>query len=141
LRKILEKLLAKEKISLCFVVPEDIFETFTFQNYHNEEGMVPQKVPESVKMLQQWVLGVPLVKLLSEKEEAGQFKVQDMKKGAANEDDMQQPQTPKKMAANEDNMQQPSTLNKRGGETECRRNISTSNAKKERTKEKGIRSS
>src|SRR5438045_9139927 len=40
LRKILEKLPAKEKISLYFVVPEENFETFTFQNYHNDQRKV-----------------------------------------------------------------------------------------------------
>src|SRR5947207_14909976 len=57
LQKILEKLPAKEKISLYFVVPEENFDTFTFQN---EQGKVSQKVPESVEMLEQWVLEVPL---------------------------------------------------------------------------------
>jgi hypothetical protein len=40
LRKILEQLTAKEKISLYFVVPENISETFTSQNYHNGQGIV-----------------------------------------------------------------------------------------------------
>src|SRR5436305_10275232 len=60
LRKILEKLPAKEKIIPYFVVPEDIFETYTFQSYHNEQENVSQRVPESVKKLKQWVLQVPL---------------------------------------------------------------------------------
>jgi hypothetical protein len=79
LRKILEKLPAKEKISLYFVVPEEDFETFTFQNYHNEQGKVSQQVPESVEMLEQWVLGVPLRGFLS-KENAEQSEDQGMKK-------------------------------------------------------------
>jgi len=83
LRKILEKLPAKEKILLYFVVPEESFETFTFQNYHNEQGKVAKKVPKPVKMLEQWVLGVPL---------GG---VQGMKR-AAGGDDKRQPQMPKK---------------------------------------------
>ena len=96
MRKILEKLPAKEKISLYFVVPEEIFETFTFQNYHNEQGKVSQKIPESVKVLEQWILGVPLKTLLDKKEKAEQSEVQGIEKRAANEDDMKQPQTPKK---------------------------------------------
>src|SRR5437763_2470050 len=95
LRKILEKLPAKKKISLYFVVPEAIFETFTFQCYHNEQGRVSHKVPKSVEMIEQWVLGVPL-KRLSKKEKAEQSEVQSIEKRAANEDDMKQPQTPKK---------------------------------------------
>ena len=111
MRKTLEKLPAKEKISLYFVVPEENFETFTFQNYHNEQGKVSQKVPKSIQMLEQWVLGVPLKRLLSK--ESG---VQGMKKRAANEDDMQQTQAPKKRRR-----------------TERRRNISVSNAEREVT--------
>src|SRR5256885_1950584 len=99
LRKILEKLPAKEEISLYFVVPEKIFETFTFQNYHDEQGKVSQKVPKSIEMLEQWVLGVPLGGFLS-KENAEQSEVRGMKKRAANEDDMRQPQTPKKKRTN-----------------------------------------
>jgi hypothetical protein len=83
LRKILEKLPAKEKISLYFIVPEENFETFTF---HNEQGEVSQK-------LEQWVLGVPLGVL--SKENAEQSEVQGIKR-AANDDDMRQPQTPRK---------------------------------------------
>ena len=64
LRKILEKLPTRKKISLYFVVPEESFETFKFQNYHNEQGKVSQKEPKSIQMLEQWVLGVPL-KMLS----------------------------------------------------------------------------
>ena len=80
-------------------MPEDISETFTFQNYHNEEGKVSQKVPESIKMLEQWVLGVPLGPSLSE-ENAEQSEVQGMKKRAANGNDMQQPQVQKKGRTN-----------------------------------------
>jgi hypothetical protein len=118
LRKILEKLPAKKNISLYFIVPERNFESFTFQNYHNEQGKVSQKVPKSIKMLEQWVLGVPLEGVLS-KESAEQSEVQGMKKRTANEDDMRQPQTPKKR----------------------KRNISVSNAKIEVTNEKGNRRS
>ena len=60
LRKILEKLPTKETISLYFVVPEEIFETFPFQNYYNEQGKVLQSIPKTIKKLEQWVLGVPL---------------------------------------------------------------------------------
>jgi hypothetical protein len=87
LRKILEKLPTEGKISLYFVVPEVKCETFTFQNYHNNEGKVSQKVPESIKMLEQWVVAVPLGGVLS-KENAEQSEVQ---KRAANEDDTLQP--------------------------------------------------
>ena len=97
LRKILEKLPAKEKISLYFVVPEKIFETFTFQNYRNEQGKKSEKVPKPIKMLEQWVLGVPLEGFLSE-ENAEQSKVRGKKK-RANEDDTRQPRTPKKKRA------------------------------------------
>src|SRR5437763_15533039 len=96
LRKILEKLPAKKKISLYFVVPEAIFETFTFQYYHNEQGRVSHKVPKSVEMLEQWVLGVPLKRLLDKKGKAEQSEVQGIEKREANEGDMRQPQTPKK---------------------------------------------
>jgi hypothetical protein len=77
LRKILEKLPAKENIVLYFVVPEENFETFPFQNYHNTEGKVSSKKPKSVKTFQQWVLGVPL-KSFSNKEKAEQSEVRDM---------------------------------------------------------------
>jgi hypothetical protein len=116
LRKILEKLPAKENISLYFVVPERHFESFTFQNYRNEQGKVSRRVPKSIKMLEQWVLGVPLEGFLS-KENAEQSEVQGMKKRAANEDDMRQPQTPKKR----------------------KRNISVSNAEIEVINQKGNR--
>jgi hypothetical protein len=96
LRKLLEKLPTKKKISLYFVVPEKIFENFTFQNYLNEQGNVSQGVPESVEMLEQWVLGVPLRVRLSE-ENAEQSEVQGVKKRAAN---VRQPQTPKKRKRN-----------------------------------------
>jgi hypothetical protein len=86
LRKILQKLPEKENITLYFVVPEEHFEAFTFQNYHNEQGNVSQKVPESVGIIEQWVLGVPLKELLGEKD-------QGVKKRAAN---TQQPRTTKK---------------------------------------------
>ena len=56
----------KEKILLYFVMPEENFKSFNLQNYWNKQGKVSQKVPESVKQLEQWVIGVPL-KLLSEK--------------------------------------------------------------------------
>jgi hypothetical protein len=95
LRKILEKLPAKEKILLYFIVPEANFETFTFQNYHNEQANKSLNVPKSVEKLEQWVLGVPLGGRLS-KENAEQSEVQGMKKRAANEDNMRQPPTPKK---------------------------------------------
>jgi hypothetical protein len=99
LRKLLEKLPAKKNISLYFVVPEEIFEKFTFQNYLNEQGNVSQRVPESIDMLEQWVLGVPLKVRLGE-ENAEQSEVQGVKKRAANEDDVRQPQTPKKRKRN-----------------------------------------
>ena len=103
--KILKKLPVKKKILLYFVVPEGNFETFTFQNYHNELGKVSQTVPKSVEKIEQWVLEVPLEGLYKE-----QIKVQGMKR-VANEEDMQQLQPPKKRAAN--NMQQPWTPNRR----------------------------
>src|SRR5256886_1098883 len=99
LRKILEKLPAKKKISLYFVVPEEIVDGFTFQNYHNEQGKVSQNVPNSIEMVEQWVLGVPTKTSLN-KENGEQSKVQGMKKRAANEDDMRQPQPPKKRKGN-----------------------------------------
>jgi hypothetical protein len=99
LKKILEKLPAKKNISLYFVVPERDFEKFTFQNYHNEHGTVSERVPKSIEMLEQWVLGVPLKGFLS-KENTEQSEVQSMKKRAANEDNMRQPQTPKKRKRN-----------------------------------------
>lgn len=86
LRKIVEKLPAKENISLYFVVPEEKFETFTLQNYQNEQGKLSRKVPKSIEMLEQWVLGVPLGGVLRKKK-ADQSEVQGMKKRAA-EDDM-----------------------------------------------------
>jgi hypothetical protein len=67
------------------------FETFTFQNHHNEQGKVSQKVPNSTMMLEQWVLS---------KENAEQPEIEGMKKRTANEDDMRQPQTPKKRKTN-----------------------------------------
>jgi hypothetical protein len=60
LKKIFEKLPTKEKVLLYFVVPEENFKDFTFQEYHTEQGMVSEKVPDTVGMLEQWVLGVPL---------------------------------------------------------------------------------
>jgi hypothetical protein len=93
LKKILEKLPAKKNISLYFVVPERDFEKFTFQ------GTVSKRVPKSIEMLEQYVLGVPLKGFLS-KENAEQSEVHGMKKRAANEDDMRQPQTPKKRKRN-----------------------------------------
>ena len=142
LQKILEKLPAKEKILLYFVVPEDIFETFTFQNYHNEQGHVSQKVPDPIKMVEQWVLGVPLMSLYTKESETP-----SKNKNAVNEDDIQQPQTPKEKAANEDNMQQLQTPEKRVANEDIqnedsmqqpqmpnkkrKRNISVSNAKTE----------
>jgi hypothetical protein len=101
LRKIVEKLPAKQNISLYFVVPEEIFKDVSLQNYHNGEGKVSQKLPECLKTLEQWVLGVPLGGNggnggeLSKKN-AEQSEVQGMKKRTANEDDMRQPPTPKK---------------------------------------------
>jgi hypothetical protein len=118
LKKILEKLPAKKNISLYFVVPEKDFEKFTFQNDHNEQGTVSKNVPKSIQILEQWVLGVPLKGFLS-KENAEQSEVQGMKKRAANEDDIRQPQTPKKR----------------------KRNISASNAKIEVADQKGNRRS
>jgi hypothetical protein len=67
LRKILEKLPAKENIVLYFVIPEENFETFPFQSYHNAEGKVSRKIPKSVETLQQWVLGVPLGRFRTKK--------------------------------------------------------------------------
>jgi hypothetical protein len=110
LEKILEKLPAKENISLYFVVPDKFFDDFKFQNYHNEKGTKSKSVPNSVKMLEQWVLGVPLTESLGDKENVEQSKVQGMKKTAASEDDIQHPQSPKKRAAN---IQHPQTPNKR----------------------------
>jgi hypothetical protein len=97
LKKILEKLPAKEKISLYFIVPAEIFDTFT-QSYHNEHGKVSRGVPESVEMLEQWVLGVPLGGTLSS-ENAEQSADRGMKR-AANGDDMQRPQKLKKTKTN-----------------------------------------
>ena len=88
-------------------MPDKIFDDFKFQNYHNEKGMESNRVPNSVKMLEQWVLGVPLTGSLGYKEIAEHSEVQYIKKTAANKDDMQQPQIPKKRAANKDDMQQP----------------------------------
>jgi hypothetical protein len=118
LRKILEKLPAGENISLYFVVPERHFESFTFQNYHNEQGKVSGSVPPPVGALEQWVLGVPLEGFLSG-ENAEQSEVRGMKKRAANEDDMRQSQTPGKR----------------------KRNILVSNAEMEVTNKKGNRRS
>jgi hypothetical protein len=98
-QKILEKLPVKKKISLYFVVPESIFETFTFENHHNEQGQVSQKMPKSKVMLEQWVLGVPLGRPLNE-ETAEQSEIHGMEKGAANEGDMRQPKTLKKRKRN-----------------------------------------
>ena len=95
LRKILEKLPAKENISLYFIVPDDNFETFKFQNYQNEQGNVSQKVPKPIRMLEQWVLGVRLKKELT-KENAEQPEVQGMRERTASEDDMRQPRRSKR---------------------------------------------
>jgi hypothetical protein len=63
LRQILEKLPVEEGIVLYTVVPDEIFDSFPFQQYHNDLGKVSRMVPESVQKLEQWVLGVPLGKL------------------------------------------------------------------------------
>jgi hypothetical protein len=95
LRKILEKLPAKKNISLYFIVPDDNFETFPFQNYQNEQGNVSQKVPKALGMVEQWVLGVQLKKELS-KENAEQPEVQGVRERTASEDDMRQPRRSKR---------------------------------------------
>jgi hypothetical protein len=95
LRKILEKLPAKENISLYFIVPDDNFETFAFQNYLNEQGNVSRNVPKPIEKLEQWVLGVRLKEELS-RENAEQPEVQGMRKGTASEDGMQQPRRSKR---------------------------------------------
>jgi hypothetical protein len=81
LRKILEKLPTEEKVLLYFVVPEDIFERFTYQEYHTEQRMVSRNVPKTVDEIEQWVLGVPLRVDVSNDAE-----VQGTRKRTANED-------------------------------------------------------
>jgi hypothetical protein len=88
LRKILEQLPAKEKISLYFVVPDTIFQTFNLQSYLNDQGKVSKLVPGSVAKLEQWVLEVPLMRM-------DKADVCETKKRAANEGGMQQ-QAPEK---------------------------------------------
>jgi hypothetical protein len=87
LRQILEKLPAKENIALYFIVPDDNFETFAFQNYLNEQGNVSQVVHKPIRRLEQWVLGVRLKERLS-RENAEQPEVQGIRERTASEDDM-----------------------------------------------------
>ena len=88
LRKILEKLPAKDNISLYFVVPERHFEGFIFQNYITEQGTISKKVPPSIRKIEQWVLGVPL---------EGEGSKENAEQSEVHEDE---PQTPKKRKGN-----------------------------------------
>jgi hypothetical protein len=106
LRKILEKLPAKENISLYFIVPDDDFETFTFQKYQDEQGNESQTIPKPIAMLEQWVLGVRLKEGLSKKN-AEQPKVQSMRERTASKAEQPEVQGMRERTASEDNMGQP----------------------------------
>jgi hypothetical protein len=95
LRKILEKLPAKKNISLYFIVPDDNFETFPYQNYQTEQGNVSQRVPKAIGNIEQWVLGVQLKKKLRKKN-AEQPEVQGTRERTASEDDVRQPRRSKR---------------------------------------------